>query len=56
MLLFSDGITDVLSDAEILSILQSVNAPMAERVKELVVESERLGGRDDKTVVLVCEK
>ncbi|MVF12523.1 serine/threonine-protein phosphatase [Ketobacter sp. MCCC 1A13808] len=56
LLLLSDGITDVLDDSVILSILNNAAASMADRIKRLVLESERQGGRDDKTVVLVYER
>lgn len=52
LLLVSDGITDVLDDLGIIAILSNQDLPRVSRVSALIDECERLGGRDDKTVVL----
>lgn len=50
--LMSDGISDQLDDESILSILASEQLSLAAKARALVEESERRGGRDDKTVIL----
>ena len=52
-LLYSDGITDMLSDGEIADIL-SRDIPVAKTVEILVDRALKKGGRDNITVVL-CE-
>ncbi len=54
LLLMSDGISDLLDDGAILEIAGIQDLSMAERARMLVAESERLGGRDDKSVILVA--
>ncbi|MCG8314433.1 MAG: protein phosphatase 2C domain-containing protein [Pseudomonadales bacterium] len=53
LLLASDGISDRLSEEMITNIMTHRNLSMSDKAKTLVDESERRGGRDDKTVVLV---
>jgi serine/threonine protein phosphatase PrpC len=51
MLLCSDGLTEMLSDEEIASILQSEAEP--ERIcKQLVARANEAGGRDNITVIV----
>ena len=53
LLLFSDGISDQLPDDLIKSIITNRALSMSDKAKSLIEESERRGGRDDKTVILV---
>jgi protein phosphatase len=52
LLLMSDGISDELDDEAMLAILTSSQLSLAEKARALVDESERRGGRDDKSVIL----
>lgn len=51
-LICSDGLTDMVSDQEILTIIQS-KLKHEEKVKELVNQALEKGGRDNITVVLI---
>lgn len=51
LLLFSDGITDVLEDDEIYSVLENKNKMVSEKLNQLISICEEMGGRDDKTVI-----
>lgn len=51
-LLMSDGISDELDEEAMVTILTSSNLSLAEKARALVDESERRGGRDDKSVIL----
>ena len=51
--LMSDGVSDVLSDETIGSILSEPGIPMIEKANSLLRVSEENGSKDDKTVVLV---
>lgn len=53
LLLSSDGISDQLPDKLITKIVTHRGLSMSDKAKTLIDESERRGGRDDKTVVLV---
>lgn len=50
--LMSDGISDQLDDDAILSVLVSDQYSLMGKARALVEESERRGGRDDKSVIL----
>lgn len=52
LLLMTDGVSDQLGDEDILSIVSSDNSSLVEKARALVTESERRGGRDDKSVIL----
>ena len=49
--LATDGITDQLGEEVLLKILTS-NLSLAEKAQAIVSESERLGRRDDKSIIL----
>jgi protein phosphatase len=51
-LLCSDGLTDMLSDAEIAAAM-GINAPLPEIAAELVAKANSAGGRDNIAVLLV---
>ena len=53
LLLSSDGISDQLSNDVIRNIVGNQALSVSDKAKALVDESERRGGRDDKTVILV---
>lgn len=50
--LMSDGISDRLDDEAILSVLASEQLSLVGKARALVEESERRGGRDDKSIIL----
>lgn len=52
IMLASDGITDLLKNEEIQSILSSEEMTMVEKARKLASESSTRGSRDDKTVVI----
>lgn len=52
LLLTSDGISDELDDEALLAILTASGLSLADKARALVDESERRGGRDDKSVIL----
>lgn len=54
ILLCSDGLTEVLDDAEILEIIQVAESPQAV-CDTLVERATQKGNEDDVTVILVCE-
>ena len=54
LLLMSDGISDLLDDERILQIAGNKEISLADRAKSLVSESERCGGMDDKSIILVA--
>jgi len=51
LLLMTDGISDLLDEEAMLSIVLS-SLTLAEKARALVAESEQRGGQDDKTVIL----
>lgn len=53
LLLMSDGISDLLSDREIMQLMSKNGTTMADRAHYLINQSEELGGTDDKTIVIV---
>ena len=53
LLLMTDGISDVVSNERMQQLLAAENRSVSEKLKSLVDESERCGGRDDKTVLCV---
>lgn len=50
--LMSDGISDQVDDDAILSVLRSDQFSLVAKARALVEESERRGGRDDKSIIL----
>lgn len=50
-LLCSDGLTDMVEDANISTILRE-NRPLEEKSKELIALAKTAGGKDNVTVVL----
>lgn len=52
LLLMTDGISDLLDFDSIVQIVLSTHYSLAEKARELVAESERRGGQDDKSVIL----
>lgn len=52
LLLMSDGISDKLSNDDILKVMTDTSLSMADKARRLTWESEMRGGADDKTVVL----
>lgn len=50
--LATDGITDLLSEELMLEVLSSDQLSLVDKAQALISESERRGGRDDKTVIL----
>lgn len=53
LLLMSDGVSDLLDYDVISRIVASKQYSLVDKARALVSESERRGGQDDKTVVLV---
>jgi serine/threonine protein phosphatase PrpC len=53
LLLCSDGLTDMLNDAEILETVRETEDPQA-ACDLLVLRADERGSRDDITVILVC--
>lgn len=53
LLLCSDGLTDMLSDEEILKIVQKCNGNVEKAANGLVKAANKKGGRDNISVVLV---
>jgi protein phosphatase len=49
----SDGLTDLLRDYEIETILRDSETDLSSIAKKLVAEANRLGGNDNITVALV---
>lgn len=57
LLLCSDGLTSMISDEEILGILQASGDDMQEASRELIAAANRSGGEDNITAVLIrCQK
>lgn len=54
ILLVTDGITDVLSDSVLESILNDQSVTAVDKVQALVSQAEEAGGKDDKTVILIA--
>lgn len=52
LLLCSDGLTDLVASAQIVSILEQ-DVPLEEKTKQLVNAANEAGGKDNITVVLV---
>lgn len=50
--LMSDGISDQLDEETMLSVLASDQYSLVGKARALVEESERRGGRDDKSIIL----
>jgi protein phosphatase len=53
LLLCSDGLTDMLTDAEIMAILEQKNSTLDTLADELVTAANAHGGKDNVSVVLV---
>ncbi len=53
LLLCSDGLSDMLSDARIEQILQSLASEPQHAVRELVEQANAAGGRDNISVILI---
>lgn len=53
LLIMSDGISDVVPETEMESLLSDNNLTMSDKAWSLIARSEQLGGTDDKTVILV---
>ena len=56
ILLCTDGLTNSLSDPQIQQILATKDLSLKDRCNKLVNEANRLGGGDNITVCLVCNK
>lgn len=52
LFLATDGITDLMDDEALLEILNAEQLSLAEKAQAVIAESERRGGRDDKSVIL----
>ncbi len=52
-LLCSDGLTDMVSDEDILDIIQSRNLPLEVRVNELIKRANNNGGKDNIAVIII---
>ncbi|MFI3230298.1 MAG: Stp1/IreP family PP2C-type Ser/Thr phosphatase [bacterium] len=52
-LLCSDGLTDMVSDEDILDIVQSRNLPLEVRVNELIKRANNNGGKDNIAVIII---
>lgn len=52
-LLCSDGLTDMVSDEDILNIAQSKNLPLEVRVNELIKRANNNGGKDNIAVIII---
>ena len=52
VLLMSDGISDIVDDETIVSIISSDQYSLVDKARALVVESESRGGQDDKSIIL----
>lgn len=50
--LMSDGISDLVDDEAIVSVLSSQQFSLVQKARALVEESEKRGGRDDKSIIL----
>ena len=53
LLICSDGLTDMLTDAEIEAILATENAPLETLTADLITAANANGGRDNISVILV---
>ncbi|MGA8833262.1 MAG: SpoIIE family protein phosphatase, partial [Desulfomonilaceae bacterium] len=53
LLLCSDGLTEMIEDEEILTIIESAGNPQ-QACANLAAEANQKGGRDNITVILVC--
>jgi len=53
LLLCSDGLTDMIEDEQILAIVESASEPQ-QACETLVNAAQAEGGKDDVTVILVC--
>lgn len=51
LILCSDGVTDVLSDGVIFTLLTNENLSISDKLKALLFACEESGGRDDKTII-----
>ena len=52
LLLCSDGLTDPLSDAQILDIIDETDSPKA-ATENLILEAKKAGGGDNITVITI---
>jgi protein phosphatase len=55
LLLCSDGLTEEVTDTEILELLQT-DAPWEKVAQSLITAAIKAGGSDNITVVLICEE
>jgi protein phosphatase len=53
LLLCSDGLTDMLADAEIEKIIKQNKADIEKAVRTLVRQANKKGGRDNISVILI---
>ncbi len=53
LVLMTDGISNQLSDEAIKDIVSSQSLHLADKAETLIAESEKSGGKDDKTVVMI---
>jgi protein phosphatase len=56
LLLCTDGLTDMLTDEEILSIINEHGEDIEKTVQSLVDRANEKGGKDNITVVLLLHK
>lgn len=56
ILLCTDGLTNSLNDPQIQQILATKDLSLKDRCNKLINEANRLGGGDNITVCLVCDK
>lgn len=54
LLLCSDGLTDMLSDPEIQTILEKPNLDLKDKTERLIKASNKAGGRDNISVILIA--
>ena len=53
LLLMTDGISDAVDDRRIHELFTLSGRSTSEKLRSLIEESERSGGKDDKTVLCV---
>lgn len=56
LILVTDGITDVISDQLMFEILTQTEKGVVDRLSQLMVASEEMGGRDDKTIIFCLNR
>jgi len=54
LLLCSDGLTDMLSDCEIQTIMETPNLNLKSKAESLIEASNSAGGRDNVSVILIA--